>query len=143
MQHPPPWHAEIVELHAFFVTWLGAEVPHNEETFTRCSGVLTPNFAIIGPDGQLTERDETVAALYASYGTQPGLKLWIERPMVRYCNHGQTLVTYEEWQTDRGVTIGRASTALFIDTPNTPHGVLWGHIHETWLPNQQTLLPTS
>ncbi|MEI7768586.1 MAG: hypothetical protein WCI67_01295 [Chloroflexales bacterium] len=130
----PSWQAEIAELHAFFVAWLGGDLPHNEATFARCAGTMADSFAIIGPDGRLTERADLLAALYAAHGSRPGLRIWIERPLLRRRDGPLTLVTYEEWQTEGGRTSGRASTALFRDDPAAPHRLAWAHVHETWLP---------
>jgi hypothetical protein len=132
----PAWQAEIRDLHAFFMAWLGGELPHNDATFARCAGTMAASFAIIGPDGGLTERADLIAALYAGHGGRPDLKIWIERPLLRRRDGPLTLVTYQEWQTEGGRTRGRASTALFLDDPAAPNGLSWAHVHETWLPAQ-------
>lgn len=133
----PAWQHEISELHAFFTAWLGGALPDDAATFSRCADTMAPGFAIIGPDGRLTERADLLAALRAGHGRRPGLKIWIAQPQLRHRHGAQTLVTYQEWQTEGGRTRGRASTALFLDDPRAPHGVLWAHVHETWLPDQQ------
>jgi hypothetical protein len=128
------WQAEIRDLHAFFVVWLGGDLPQSQAVFARCAGTMATSFAIIGPDGGLTEHADLLAALYAAHGSRPGLKIWIERPRLRRRDGPLTLVTYEEWQTEAGRTRGRASSALFLDEPDAPNGLAWAHVHETWLP---------
>ncbi|MBX0329298.1 DUF4440 domain-containing protein [Oscillochloris sp. ZM17-4] len=138
MSEPTPaWQTEIVELHAFFVAWLGGALPDDDATFARCAGTMAPGFAIIGPDGRLIAREELLATLRAAHGSRPGLTIWIERPALRYRDGALTLVTYEEWQTEGGRTSGRASTALFRATPGAPNGISWAHVHETWLSGQR------
>jgi hypothetical protein len=50
------------------------------------------------------------------------------------------LVTYEEWQHLSGTASGRISSAWFRARSDTPHGVEWLHVHETWLPDSHDLV---
>ena len=128
----PDWQAEIVELHAFFTAWLAGELPNTDEVFARCSGTMAPGCTMISPGGHLVEREALLAQLRAMHGTRPGLRIWIEQPRLRHALGDALLVTYEEWQEREGVITSRHSTALFVPAPDTPHGVAWAHIHETW-----------
>jgi hypothetical protein len=128
-----PWQTEINELHAFFTAWLAGELPNDAATFARCAETMAAGFAIVGPDGRLTERDDLIVGLRAAHGARPKLRIWIERPLLRRREGRLSVVTYEEWQTEAGRTTARASTALFLDDPDAPNGLLWAHVHETWM----------
>lgn len=134
----PAWQHEIVELHHFFIAWLGGELPKTAEVFARFSATAAPSFTIIGPSGQLVERTALVEGLYAAHGSRPNLEIWIERPLLRLRTGQLSLVTYEEWQREAGKVTARQSSALFIDAPSTPNGLAWLHVHETWMPDRTT-----
>lgn len=38
----PPWHAEIVELHNFFVGWLGGTLPATDAIYPRLLDTMAP-----------------------------------------------------------------------------------------------------
>ena len=64
------------------------------------------------------------------------------RVEVRNFRHRRTegalcLVTYQEWQHLSGTATGRLSSAWFRARSDTPHGVEWLHVHETWLPDSE------
>jgi hypothetical protein len=132
----PNWQAEIVDLHAFFTAWLAGDLPNTDAAFARCSSTMAPGCTMISPRGELIERDDLLASLRAAHGVRPDLRIWIERPVLRQASGDVLLVTYEEWQTERGVTTRRHSTALFVTAPQTPYGLAWAHIHETWAKEQ-------
>jgi hypothetical protein len=132
----PPWQSEIVELHNFFIAWLGGELPKTSEIFARFSAATAPGFALISPSGQLTERDALVQGLYEGHASRPKLQIWIERPALRVREGALSLVTYEEWQREAGRVTARQSSALFIEAPEAPNGLAWLHVHETWLPER-------
>jgi hypothetical protein len=45
------------------------------------------------------------------------------------------LATYEEWQKIEGKVTTRISSVLFQNSNITPNGLLWFHVHETWINN--------
>jgi hypothetical protein len=54
---------------------------------------------------------------------------------LRYTQGGLTVATYEAWQRHAdGTVTGRLSTVVFRDQAGTPNGLVWAHVHETWLP---------
>ncbi|NJN15157.1 MAG: DUF4440 domain-containing protein [Oscillochloris sp.] len=133
MMHDPDWQAEIVELHNFFMAWLAGDLVKNMDSFARCAGTMAEGFAIITPAGGLIEREALLAALYSAHGSRPGLRIWIEQPVLRRREGKLTLVTYEEWQEEQGRTTARRSTVLFRDDPQASQGLSWVHVHETWM----------
>ena len=129
---------EIEELHAFFVAWFTGAIPQTVTNFTRFTGVIASDFALISPGGALLERAALVAWIQNAYGSRAGFKIWIENFHLRRQLDGAAVVTYEEWQeTADGVT-ARLSTAVFLADAHTPNGVRWLHVHETWMDDRVT-----
>lgn len=138
MATPPPWEREIVELHDFFAQWFGGRLPATDAAFARFADTMTPEFTIIAPTGTLLGRAELLPRLRAAHGSSPGCQIWIERPALR-ATHGDVIVaTYEEWQRHAGrAATARLSTVVFRAQPATPNGLVWLHVHETWLTPQE------
>lgn len=131
----PPWHAEIVELHDFFQGWLGGMLPATDEAYTRLVDTQASEFVIVTPGGERIPGPTLLAQLRSAHGSRPGWRMWIENAELRFAQGGMSVATYEEWQqhADRTIT-GRLSTVVFRDQPGTPNGLIWLHVHETWLP---------
>jgi hypothetical protein len=61
--------------------------------------------------------------------------MWIAQAALVAEQGGLVLATYEEWQRQAdGSGSGRLSSVVFRQQPGTPNGLLWLHVHETWLP---------
>lgn len=131
----PPWHTEIVELHDFFQGWLGGTLPNTDAVYARLVDTMAAEFSIVTPGGVQIPRAVLLEQLRAAYGSRPGWTIWIENAAVRYQQNGVIIATYEEWQRHADGTItGRLSTVVFSEQADTPNGVRWVHVHETWLP---------
>jgi hypothetical protein len=135
-----PWHREIVDLHRFFVDWYHARLPRTAAAFARCGDALAEGFALISPGGEILERDPLVAMLERAHGSRQGsdFEIRIERPDARAVGDGLLLARYEEWQRNAGIWRGRLSTTLLQEEPAAPAGLIWLHVHETWLPDSAT-----
>jgi hypothetical protein len=132
---PPPRHAEIVELHDFFEGWLGGSLPNRDETYARLTETQAPEFVIVTPGGELIPGPQLLAQLRAAHASRPGWRMWIEHAQLRFALGGLLAATYEEWQRHAdGTVTGRLSTVIFREQPGTPNGLVWLHVHETWLP---------
>lgn len=129
---------EIKALHQFFQDWFNGTLPRTEESFVRFSSVMGSDFEIVSPQGQLVARSPLLERLEAAHGIyrdQP-CRIWVENPRVRQVAADLWLATYEEWQDREGQTRGRLSSALFQARSTAPNGVIWRHVHETWLPEK-------
>jgi hypothetical protein len=124
---------EIVELHQFFERWFAATLAPSDANFARVLTALAPDFALISPDGRLAAGATVIDWLRGGYGTRPLFRLWTDKITVRHTGGELTLATYEEWQVINGVTSCRLSSALFRAQGAAPNGVVWLHVHETWL----------
>lgn len=127
---------EIVALHQFFEDWFNAKLPNSEATFARFADAMAPDFHIVSPSGALAPREAIVGSLRNAYGAQKGLRIWIENVTVGHIHGDIAIVMYEEWQ-QKGddPPLGRLSTVVFAADTAGPNGVIWLHVHETWLPS--------
>lgn len=127
---------EIEELHAFFGQWFLAELPATDSAFARFASVLAEEFSLIGPDGEEVGQKEILERIRTAHGSRKaaGFEIWIEDARARATTQGHCLMTYQEWQRSAGTTKVRLSTVLMRANKQTPNGVEWLHLHETWLP---------
>ena len=128
MIEPSSFEAEVRELHAFFGRWYSGTAALSE--FSRLDA-LADSFVMIGPDGRTANAGTVREMIRASFALRP-IDFTIQNVFVR---PDAPVGTYEEWQTDSGVTTGRLSTAVMTPAPHHPNGLQWVHLHETWLPD--------
>jgi hypothetical protein len=124
---------EIIELHDFFQSWFTGALPETEATFQRFATVTDKGFCIIGPHGRLTGLESLTTGLRHAYGKQPGLRIWTQNHTLRQQHDDVALCTYEEWQETADATTARLSSVLFRRSTAAPNGVVWLHVHETWI----------
>lgn len=129
--------AEVDALHRFFEHWFNGDMPL--DGFARCEASLAPGFRLISPEGQLRERQALLDGLRAAHGAEGGhgFAIRVVPGDVRALAPGLWLVTYEEWHRRAGHQRGRLSTALLEEHPDGPDGLVWRHVHETWLPGPE------
>jgi len=130
-------HREVIELHKFFEGWFNGDADTSGD-FDRFEDVMAEGFVIVTPEGRAIERQDLVDGLrrarrsWRQDGAEGG-RIWIESLRLHHAEGDLALVTYQEWQEVQGVVKGRLSTALFRTRDDTPNGVEWLHVHETWL----------
>ena len=129
--------AEICRLHDFFQAWFRGDMAEHEENFQQFAAVMSPDFFIIAPDGGLMTLLPLTERLRQAYGKQPGVRIWTQQHRLHYQRADVALCTYEEWQERNGETTVRLSSVLFQQATLAPHGLVWLHVHETWLPSRQ------
>ena len=91
---------------------------------------------MVAPNGRFILRNPLMIGLRQSYGAwqkHPGSLIHIRNIMLQWQRHDTVLVTYEEWQTIGEQKTARASTVLFGLQDGLPNGLVWLHVHETWL----------
>jgi hypothetical protein len=129
---------EVEELHRFFLEWFTAAVPEDRQVFRRVAEALAVHFHIVSPAGKETDRPTLLEGLYTAHGrhagSEPAFRLWVEEIVVRPLAGDCYLVRYLEWQRNAGETRGRRSSAILRRDGSAPGGLLWDHVHETWLP---------
>jgi hypothetical protein len=124
---------EVIQLHQFFEEWLGGALTKTRANYERFTAVMNTDFSIISPDGKATAYEPLLAGLWQAHDSRLNYRLWVKEVAVRPLSSRFALVTYEEWQEIVGKVTARVSTAVFHQKANTPNGVEWLHVHETWL----------
>ena len=120
---------EIIELHAVFEQWFCGEGP---TSLDRVERVLAPDFTLVPPNGSLVRRSQLMIDLAQARGSRP-TAITIEHPKMIWRSSDSCLAAYEEVQHHEGYTTRRRSTALFLRSDLAPNGVVWQHVHETWV----------
>jgi hypothetical protein len=127
---------EIIELHQFFEDWFNGRPTQTDESFSRMDEVMGDEFVIVMPRGVKVDRGPLLKGLFDAHGAQPGIRIWIENIRLHADNGPLIIVEYEEWQQTDEETVSRYSTAVFRIKEDTPNGIEWVHVHETWF-NQE------
>ena len=128
---------EIVDLHEFFVAWLGGTMENSAIEFSRFTAATHPQFTMVVPSGQLHDKAGVSEGLRAAHGSRMRRDFQIEIRNIgeRVLSEESALLTYEEWQFENGSARGaRTSTVLFVPAGHAPNGVAWRHLHETLMP---------
>ncbi len=120
---------EIIELHAVFEQWFRGEGPTDLDRVER---VLAPDFVMVAPDGSLVRRKQLMSDLAMARGSRH-LVISVDHPEMIWQSSNACLATYEEVHHNDEYTTRRRSTALFHRSDIAPNGVVWQHVHETWI----------
>lgn len=128
---------EIATLHEAFEAWFRGDL----NTLDPVEQVLSDDFLLISPRGDAVPYPELIEGLQRARGTRD-MRIRIENPTVRWRAGHAVLATYEEWHDHADYTTGRQSTVLFCIEESTPGGLLWRHVHETWItPPPEWIVP--
>lgn len=120
--------AEIIGLHRAFEAWFAGRL----DTMRRIEEALAPDLTFISPRGDLVGRGEILDGLRASRGMRD-VGIRIVAPQALWRGDDTLLAGYEEWHDHSDYSTARRSTALFTAAPEAPEGLLWRHVHETWI----------
>lgn len=133
--------AEVRARHRFFEAWFTgtASVAAMRET----ERVFAPDMRMITPDGQQHDAAGIVAYLRTCRGTRAqGFAIRIVLTGTLDLGPDAALLLYDEDQTDaQGVSTRRRSSAIFSPDASLPGGVVWRHLHESWIFKQQPEKP--
>lgn len=130
--------AEVQASHAFFTGWFRAGDEGNAglAAFERA---LAADFRRVAPDGRVEDKAATMAAIRLARGTAPAdFAIAVLQPQPVWQVEAAVLLEFVEQQYRGGETTKRRSTALFTPDPSAPRGVVWRHLHETWMPADKT-----
>lgn len=132
---------EIERLHQFFIDWFNGVIPETHDCFKQFSTATSTDFSIIHPSGVLEPIKNLAEGLYNAYNKRPGLNIKVKNMRIQHKMGNYYVATYEEWQLEKGDAAwrGRISTALLSNTEGTPAGLMWHHVHETWLPEDRSI----
>ena len=123
---------EVRELHRFFQDWYRGKL--DDDAFRRFDGVMGEGFTNVLPDADVLARETIIDAVRSQKGADTEAELWIENVRVVHSEAEFLIATYEEWQARAGRDArGRLSTVVFTRDEEMPNGLVWRHVHETWL----------
>lgn len=129
--------AEVRDLHAFFEAWFTGERPRTNDELVRLENALGAGFHLVGPGGDVATRSAVIDAVEGRHGAADSddapERIEVEAVEPRFVRDDVCLLTYEEHQRTAGRWQGRRSSALFERAEDAPGGVVWRHLHETWL----------
>lgn len=94
---------------------------------------LAADFEMVTPDGTVLHRDAVLSMIREkgdSYA--PGAFDIDIRNVGLVADTEVTVCRYEEWQTTPDGENGRVSTVVFRADADTPGGLSWVSVHETW-----------
>ena len=132
---------EVIDLHVFFEDWFGGHCENSDEVFNaRLLRRMHEDFNIILPGGMMLYGADFWPEFKKLYGSNPDFHISIRAVQKRPLDATSVyLVNYEEWQRNALQSTpqnnGRVSSAIFVDAEDTPNGLKWLHVHETWLPD--------
>jgi hypothetical protein len=121
--------AEIRRLHLGFERWFNGDDTFD---FEEIAAALSEDFTMFPPDGSAIAREALLDGLRSAFDTRP-VRIRIDHPVILWERRGATLAAYEEWQESDDHVTARRSTVLFTDHRDAPGGLLWRHVHETWI----------
>lgn len=119
---------EIVALHVEFEQWFRGDL----ENLNRVRAVLADDFTFVSPQGTIVQLADLLAGLEESRGSRE-IGIRIENPIVHWRTSGAILATYQEWHDHSEYQTTRQTTALFTIDDSAPGGLMWRHVHETWI----------
>lgn len=120
---------EVIEAHDFFSRWFRGEA--ESEDLERMRRSLALEFRMVAPSGQILSRAEIVDRVARAYG-QRDLEVSVEDIQVEHLGEAY-LATYVERQRGADGATTRWSSAIFRVDETGPNGVVWTHLHETWI----------
>ena len=124
--------AEVRARHDFFVDWFTGRA--DAAAFETCSRAFAPDMRRIGPEGAVQDREAVLAMLQSARAARlADFAITITMGPAQDLAPGTVLVTYDEGQTVGDRHSLRRSTAVFTADPDAPEGVVWRHLHETWI----------
>ncbi len=123
------WREEIDELHRFFEAYfLGTE-----SSIERAEAVFAPEFSFVGASGTESDRDNTLQMIRDGHAHTSNLTITTSDHRLVLQTADVIVATYiEHHQLSEGIN-HRLSTVVFVPDPTAPNGLLWKHVHETWI----------
>ena len=119
---------EIEELHELFVELFC----NRSRDYSRCAAAFSAQFEMVTPDGKSHDRAGVLLALERAKAPADFM-IAISQIRSLWEDQKSVLIQYVEQQYRDGKTSRRRSTALFEAEAKAPCGVVWRHLHETWM----------
>ncbi len=127
-QADQPWEAEVRELHEFFQAYFLGET----SSLDRADQALAADFMIVGPDGNESDRDTTMATLRAGHDHTTSLVITTSDHVLHQETADMVVASYVEHHQLSDRMNARRSTVVFRKLASGPNGLQWLRVHETW-----------
>lgn len=127
------WRREIIDLHRFFEAYFLGQV----DSIERAASVFAPEFTFVGPHGQETNRQATLDQIQAGHAHTTSVTITTSGHRLLHATDDLVIATYVEHHQLAASSNQRLSTVVFAVDPDTPNGVAWLRVHETWM-DQET-----
>jgi hypothetical protein len=89
---------------------------------------------MVEPYGMVHRRADVIERLRRARGAYPAdFRIVVLDPDAIWTREDAALLEYTERQYRDARTNARRSTALFLADRAAPRGVVWRHLHETWI----------
>ncbi|MEM8550877.1 MAG: hypothetical protein AAGF45_00720 [Pseudomonadota bacterium] len=123
---------EVIDRHDGFVTWFTGR--GDNAVMEAMEAVFPPGMVLISPDASVCPYERLIPMLRDARGKRDrDFAITIDAPKIIWSAQDTVLVEYIERQVIGGEATARRSTALFTRADGTPNGVVWRHVHETWI----------
>jgi hypothetical protein len=125
---------EVVDLHAFFETWLSGTVENTDVVFSRLENALGEEFTMVPPSGARLQRPDVIGWIRGAHGTKENLdpfRITVFEPELLLLRPPLIILRYVEEQAAGSVVTRRRSTAVFEALAD--EGMRWLALHETWI----------
>ena len=127
------WQTEIDELHAFFEGYFLGTIAVDD--MGRFADVLDDGFTIVGPHGETSSRDETLAMVRQGHAHTSDMTIRCVDHRLLHADGDTVVATYvEEHHWADGRANRRLATVVFTADASMPNGLRWVRVHETWVP---------
>ncbi|HKQ70355.1 MAG TPA: hypothetical protein VJT73_13490 [Polyangiaceae bacterium] len=124
---------EVFDFHALLELWLRGTLSREDPRSVRLTGVLAGDCRFVTPGGNVESGPALGERLLRAHGSQPDLRIVIEDFAMVAGWSSAALVRYVERRVCGRQATARFSTVLFRRWLDAPSGVVWQHIHETWV----------
>ncbi|CAM6007876.1 unnamed protein product [Sphagnum balticum] len=124
---------EVVEYLLLIEQWLRGDVPNSHQVHNRLKSVLAPDSSLVHAYGIISNPYKEIDSFHSLYGSQKGktFAIWADRIRTMEISDDSWVVRFDKWQRT-GLTF--FFLCLFIQANvDTPNGLQWKLIHETWL----------
>ena len=118
------WVTEIDELHAFFEAYFLGTIPADD--VSRFAGVLDDDFTIVGPDGSVNTRAETIAMVQQGHAHTSAMTLTTRDHELIHADESTVIASYVEhhgWADGRENE--RLTTVVFRVDDSMSNGLRW------------------
>ena len=140
-ESPSPVATEIIRLHRFFDAWFTGTGENSDRYFSEhFASCMAPDLHLVFPSGRDVTAETFLSEMRTAHGSNPQFKAQVRNVREKELGDRSRIVfaTYEEWQkgalNSKPPNNGRVSSAAFLEDRSRPGGLMWLHVHETWLP---------